>query len=209
MSKNIGIFIILLLFTINVYSLQDSNMNNIKTVEDYLQLGKKSIIESANQQLKENDSFRNFDINLFNNFHVYYDKDYVWASLSQSIKYVPWNSSFAFEVTIFLYGQQGTSCSLLENPENQNTSSPYSFYQYSDNDRDLLSEILNYIKIDPEKPMDNFVTIYEKPDYFDIEIMNKYGGEFFKIRKNDMTIYDEMSEELDLTEEEDSSELLE
>ena len=58
-------------------------------------------------------------------------------------------------------------------------------------------KLLEFLNINPEQFNAGTMTIIEKPEYYQIEILNDYAGEFYKIGKQDMLVYDEVYEEME------------
>lgn len=189
-----GIFIFILIISNLSYG-----QNNAQKYMELKALGRDSLINMAIDQIINDSSFEGFNQENYDSIKVYIEGDDLYVVFSMSVLFSPINSSYIYSITVHLT-DGSKSWSPLTNPKDKKGKNPRIFYIPEQEQK----KALKFIYKSGKAPVNTEVTIFDHPEYYEVEEMSISNASFYKINKEDGKIFDEIYEELAIEEEENS-----
>jgi hypothetical protein len=177
--------------TLTAVPLRSYPQIKIMTVDQYLELGRDSIISLAFEEIKSRREHPDFRPGHFDRIRVMAGQESVYVTFGMSFNYVPSHSAAYYGAYVNLTDRM-TSFTALRNPDGYSPAGNLRFYvpdNTSEKARTFITSVLGEEMIDP-------VRVYDHRKYYRIESGNKdiYFG--FKIKKSSGEIFDEFHEHL-------------
>ena len=177
---------------------------NTMTVEQYIELGRDSIISLAVEEIKNPKAYQDFQPDHFDRIRVMAGQESVYVTFGMSFSFVPSHSAAYYGIYVNLTDRM-TSCSALRNPADYSPAGKTRFYipdRNSEKARTFITSVLGEEMIDP-------IRVYDHRRYYRIESgdENIYFG--LKIKKSTGEIYDEFHEHLLLPPDEEGEQFRE
>ena len=163
-------------------------------------LPRDEIIKIAHEKIIES-GFQNFSPDLFDRIIVGYNSESVFVSFQMSLRFVPFNSCYGYEIYYDIVNQYSSWQPICSN--NQSDSRRIFFIADEETEREIAG-LIEFLNIELPLPTYLKVTIIEEEEYYQYQEMSASYAYFFKINKITKEIYDEVEEELAV--EEDSEE---
>jgi hypothetical protein len=165
------------------------NINMTKEVDQMLKSGKDSIINMALNMLDKNLTTDNFArISIMTNGQE------VLVLFSNPIKYVPRNTSYCFDASVYLIEKQ-QSYSPISNPADYQSDNVV-FYKKNDeaekNIQFVVDAINNSGEVGPfdQGSFEDAMIILDNKKYYEISVVSEYIESWYKIDKSTGRIYD-------------------
>ena len=160
-------------------------------VEDIRKLGRKGIIDLAVESIKQSPTIdaSTFDIKNFNRIKVMASNKSVYVTFNMTILYVPINSAAHYGVYVNLIDNL-MSFSRVANPKDykEDIKTKLKFFTPAEESEKAIAFVLDAIRKNDRSESE--FTIYEKPDYYEIEIVEEEVEGGYKIDKITGKIYD-------------------
>lgn len=160
-------------------------------VKDIRKLGRKGIIDLAVESIKQSPIIDSstFDIKNFDRIKVMASNKSVYVTFNMTILYVPINSVAHYGVYVNLIDNL-MSFSRVANPRDykEDIKTKLKFFTPTEESEKAIAFVLDAIRKNDRSESE--FTIYEKPDYYEIEIVEEEVEGGYKIDKITGKIYD-------------------
>jgi len=160
-------------------------------VEDIRKLGRKGIIDLAVESIKQSPTIDSstFDIKNFDRIKVMASNKSIYVTFNMTILYVPINSAAHYGVYVNLIDNL-MSFSRVANPRDykEDIKTKLKFFTPTEESEKAIAFVLDAIRKNDRSESE--FTIYEKPDYYEIEIVEEEVEGGYKIDKITGKIYD-------------------
>ncbi len=177
-----------------------SQINNMKP-EQYLELGRDSIIQLAANEINGRGENLHFQIKHFDRIRVMAGKESVYVTFSMIFNFIPVKSAAYYGAYVNLTDRI-TSFSILKNPYDFSGTGKLQFYIPGRESEEAKTDIISVLG---EEMIDPF-NVYDHRKYYRIESDNEDVFYGFKINKKTGEIFDEFHEHLE-TEPDDEDEI--
>jgi len=166
-------------------------------VEDIRKLGRKGIIDLAVERIRQSPTIdsSSFDIKDFDRIKVMASDQSVYVTFNMSIRYVPLNSASHYGVYVNLI-ENLMSFGHVSNPRDykEDIEAKLKFFTPMEESEKAIAFVLDAIRKNDRSESE--FTIYEKPNYYEIEIVEEEVEGGYKVDKVTGKIYDVYHDQL-------------
>jgi len=187
MRFSIIITIVVLAFPHLIFS-----QNKSMKVEEYLELGRDSIIQLAAKEIAGKKKDLNFHVHHFDRIRVMASKESIYVTFSRIFNFVPQNSAAYYGAYVNLTDRT-TSYNMLRNPDDYQKTGQAQFYVPDRASKEAKTDIISVLGEEMIDPLN----VYGHRKYYRIESDNEDTFYGFKINKATDEIFDEFHEHLE------------